>query len=432
MSGLNGYGLREGDVALLRSVQEALAGRDVRPPAWRGAKQAEVQSFRDAVRGILLPQISMAELEGATERIADALSGTGILQKLLRERDIEEIYVRGGRVAIERDGRLEHLGTLAPAEYFRTLVYRIAEYSQVKLSPLNPTLLTDLPGGERFTALLPDLADEPSINIRTHGRKVRSLPDLEKFGTFEAQPAILTGALSDITDSDLRGRVAALKAPAARLLAWSTATLSASILVAGSFGSGKTTLLNALSGMLPPGAPVAILETFRELQLADGAFQLRAIAPAEHLPGEDAERITMEQVLNVVITRTSPSAVVLGEIVSAGEALQYVRAANLGRRAFATIHGGTVEAALRRLDQLALAAQPGMNIHAVRQMVTGAVDLIALMGRAGRRRYLAEITALDGLDSAGNYILHPLYRGEPAMTGNLFERAYEQLQEATQ
>ena len=43
---------------------------------------------------------------------------------------------------------------------------------------------------------------------------------------------------------------------------------------------------------------------------------------------------TMDWGLNVIYTRTNPGAILLGEIVSRGEAMQYLKAANLGRRAF--------------------------------------------------------------------------------------------------
>jgi pilus assembly protein CpaF len=55
-------------------------------------------------------------------------------------------------------------------------------------------------------------------------------------------------------------------------------------MIAGEMGSGKTTLLNALSGFLPVSAPIAALETFRELEIQH-PFLLRTVAPAELSPG---------------------------------------------------------------------------------------------------------------------------------------------------
>ena len=123
-------------------------------------------------------------------------------------------------------------------------------------------MLIDLPNGERFTAMVPRLSTEgTAINIRTFGRRVKTLEEMEQTGTFRKRAFEKTGSLADIADPVLRERIAELQSGPDRFLAWMVATLSGSILVAGEMGSGKTTLLNALSGFLPPLAPVAALET---------------------------------------------------------------------------------------------------------------------------------------------------------------------------
>lgn len=58
------------------------------------------------------------------------------------------------------------------------------------------------------------------------------------------------------------------------------------------------------------------------------------------------------------------------------EALQFLKATCLGRKAFTTIHGGTVEEALMRLEQLALATAPELGLQAVRSMVTMGLDVV--------------------------------------------------------
>ena len=81
--------------------------------------------------------------------------------------------------------------------------------------------------------------------------------------------ASIEGALDDISDPEVCDRISRLQKGPDRFLAWLVATLSGSLLIAGEMGSGKTTLLNALSGFLPRQAPVAALETFRELRRRD-------------------------------------------------------------------------------------------------------------------------------------------------------------------
>jgi pilus assembly protein CpaF len=427
------FGLREIDRKLLPVVQENLADRKIRPPDWRDESPEARQKFFDAVRGILISSISQAELTEVATRLCDALTGVGILQPFLRLSGVEEIYVRGDRVAVERNGRLEHLGELAPAFYFEQMIRRVADATGKPLSPLNLTLLVDLPGGERFTALLPPLSDAPAINIRCFGRNMRALEDLERVGTFRKHAPLVSGSLDDIRDPDLRRKVESQKSPAARYLAWVMATLAGSVVFAGPFSSGKTTIFNALSDYFPVGQPIAVLETFREIQIKPEAFTMRAIAPAEILPG-DTRRITMDEVLNITYTRANPRAIILGEVVSPGEALQFLRAANLGRRAFTTLHGGSVGAALRRLEDLALSAQAGLNMRAVREMVVSGIDMVVLMSQAVNPadpraidRFVAEITRVVDIDEKGNYVLDTLYRGVEGYNENLYAKAWKEI-----
>ena len=427
------YGLREIDRKVLPTVQDTLAERKIRPPDWRDESPEARQKFFDAVRGILIPLVSQADLSETSTRLCDALSGVGILQPFLRLSGVEEIYVRGDRVAVERNGRLEHFGELAPASYFEQMIRRVADATGKPLSPLNLTLLVDLPGGERFTALLPPLSDQPAINIRCFGRNVRSLADLDRVGTFRRHAPLVSGSLDDIRDPELRRKVESQTSPAARYLAWLMATLAGSVVFAGPFSSGKTTIFNALSDFFPVGDPIAVLETFREIQIKPEAFTMRAIAPAEILPG-DTRRITMDEVLNIVYTRANPRAIILGEVVSPGEALQFLRAANLGRRAFTTLHGGSVESALRRLEDLTLSAQAGLDIRAVREMVVGGIDMVVLMSQAVNAtdpravdRFVAEITRVADLDEKGNYILDTLYQGVEGFNINLFTKAWKDI-----
>jgi len=427
------FGLREIDRKVLPDVQEGLAQRKIRPPDWRDETPESRQKFFDAVRGILISTVSQVELNEIATRLCDALTGVGILQPFLRLSGVEELYVRGGRVAMERNGRLEHLGELAPPAYFEQMIRRVADATGKPLSPLNLTLLVDLPGGERFTALLPPLSDAPVVNIRCFGRNVRGLEDLERVGTFRRHTPLVSGSIDDIRDPDLRRKVAAQSSPVARFLAWVMATLAGSVVFAGPFSSGKTTIFNALSDYFPIGEPVAILETFREIQMRPEAFSMRAIAPAEILPG-DTRRITMDEVLNIVYTRANPRAIILGEVVSPGEALQFLRAANLGRKAFTTLHGGSVGAALRRLEDLALSAQEGLNMRAVREMVVSGVDLVVLMSQAANPkdpraidRFVAEITRVVDIDEKGNYVLDTLYRGIEGYDENFYGKAWKKI-----
>jgi pilus assembly protein CpaF len=411
----NGYGLNETDLSLLHLVQQGLLERDFSIPDWREIGVQVEMRYRDQVRHLLLPHVRLLDLDSTTIRIADALSGLGLLQAFLRDPAVEEIYVRGEEMAIEKGGRLERIGPIAPADYWASLIQRVADLSGQALNPRYPAVLLDLPHGERFTCMLPPLMDAPAINVRLFAREQRTIADLRHLGTFDRYRPTLQGGIGDVIDPLVQERLSELKQGSLeRFLGWLVAAQAGNVLICGEFSSGKTTLLNSLSAYIPSFASVAVLETFRELQLDPGLFQMRAVAPAEIRSGEEA-RATLDWVLNVVYTRANPSVIILGEIVSSGEAMQYLKAGNLGRRADSTIHGATVKAALSRLEQLALGDQPELGLHAVRHLVAGGVDIVVHMSRrqqaGGAQRFVAEVVRLNGLDHTGEYRLESLYSG---------------------
>lgn len=419
------------DLILIDDVREELVKRGVNPPSWRESDPEKRRRFFDEVRSILIDQgEKLTSVNRNAQIITDALSGVGLLDQLLRDPYVEEIFVRNGYVAVEYDGTFHHLGKLADDSYFENLAVHVADQGGATLRGDRPAVLIDLPGGERFTAIVPRLSTEgTAINIRTFGRRVRTLEEMEKTGTFARRNLSLSGSLDDIADPEQQCRIQRLQNTPDRFLAWLVATLSGSLMIAGEMGSGKTTLLNALSGFLPTTAPLAALETFRELEIQH-PFLLRAVAPAELPPGTSG--VSLDWVLNVIYTRMNPAAILVGEVVGP-EALQFLKATCLGRKALTTIHGGTVEEALMRLEQLALASAPELGLDAVRSMVAMGLDVVALMGRvnqSGRvQRTLQAIAVIQGLDERGNYRLNYLYRAEGERSMPVFEEAFQSMEE---
>ena len=426
------HGLEESDLELLTYIQNRLLNEGSSVPAWGETDTGKLRQFHDQVLALLREKVKPTEREATARRLADSLCGVGLLEQFLRHDDIEEIYVRHGEVAIERAGRLERAVIHAPDEYWEMLVKRVADQRGVAVSPRHRAVLVDLPTGERFTGMLPPLSDAAAINIRRYGAKEMGLVQLRSLGAFKKQKLHLTGELEDIFDANVRAKVAALpKGSPERFLAWVVAAQAGNILIAGEFSSGKTTLLNALCKYFPPRSPLAILETFRELQPPPDLYQMRAIAPSMLLPGQE-EIATMDWVLNVVYTRTNAAAIILSEIVSPGEAMQFLMAANLGRRAYSTIHGGTVQAALRRLEKFALQEQSEIGREVVRELISGGVNLVVHMARNPQKeavyRFVAEIALITAVSPDGKYQMEKLYSGwtgEGVDAAGLLRRAWE-------
>ncbi|MBU2609852.1 MAG: CpaF/VirB11 family protein, partial [Chloroflexi bacterium] len=153
--------------------------------------------------------------------------------------------------------------------------------------------------------------------------------------------------------------------------------------------------------------------------------------PSQILAGQE-EVATMDWVLNVVYTRTNPGAILLSEIVSPGEAMQFLMASNLGRRAYSTIHGGTVQAALRRLEKFALQEQSEIGREVVRELIASGVNVVVLLARTphenGAYRHVVEIALLTGVSADGKYETHTLYGQDTRPAAFALKNAWEALQ----
>ena len=257
------------DLALIQRTREALVGRAVKSPSWRETDPQKRRQFFDEVRSILIEQGSpVSTVNRQAQIVTDALSGIGMLDQLLRDPFVEEIFVRKGEAAVEYDGTFYYLGKLADDRYFEDLAIHVADQGGATIRGDRPAVLIDLPGGERFTAIIPRLSTEgTAINIRTFGRRIKTLEQMEQAGTFAKRGNGVGKLIERVSSPELQARIRQLQEAPDRFLAWVAATLSGSILVAGEMGAGKTTLLNALSGFLPENAPIAALETFRELDI---------------------------------------------------------------------------------------------------------------------------------------------------------------------
>ncbi|MBU0495713.1 MAG: Flp pilus assembly complex ATPase component TadA [Chloroflexi bacterium] len=366
---------------LIEPVQAELHRRGVPIPRW-GAPEGERQAFIAAIIRALAELNLVADPDqrrSIGQELADWMLGLGVLQRLVDQPGVEDIFVSNGHVSIVRHGRVEDLGPLAADAYFQRLAERVADLTHQVLSAANPFVLVALPGGHRFTAVVPPVSQNgTAISIRVFPRTPLTLADV-------------------VPDPDARAYLAEL-----------AGTLRTSLLVSGAPGAGKTTLLGALTDSLPDWAQVRLVEKFAELRYRC------ALPPFHLLTREDQAEgaVTMGELVDVVTTRTRPHLVIVGEIV-ADEAAHFLHAANLGVRAWGTIHGNSAYDALLRLEDLALGAGT-LPLAAVQVRIARNIGAVAHLGLDhGGRRFVAEIAAVQGLEQ-GRYILEPVYQQEAA------------------
>jgi pilus assembly protein CpaF len=307
--------------------------------------------------------LDVAGREALVARVAERSFGLGPLEVLLRDRAVDEVMVNGaGLVWVEREGRLERTDVrFASTVELRDAVERILAPVGRRVDEAEPLCDARLPDGSRVNVVIPPLApDGPIVTVRRFRARGLSADDLVAAGTWEPP-------LRDLLARAVRARL--------------------SILISGGTGSGKTTTLNALSSFVPADERIVTIEDTLELRLRQPhVVRLEARPPSVEGRGE----VTIRRLVRNAL-RMRPDRIVVGE-VRGGEALDMLAAMTTGHDgSLCTVHAGSPEEALRRLETLALMAGVGLPHAAIREQVADAIDLVVHQARLpdGMRRVVA-------------------------------------------
>jgi pilus assembly protein CpaF len=310
--------------------------------------------------------------EGLVARVAERSFGLGPLEPLLRDTAVDEVMVNGvAPVWVERAGRLEPTDVRFPSiAALRDVIERILAPLGRRVDEAEPLCDARLPDGARVNVVIPPLApDGPILTVRRFRARGLTADDLVACGTWDAP-------LRDALAAAVRGRL--------------------NVLVSGGTGSGKTTTLNALSSFVAAGERIVTIEDTLELRLQQPhVVRLEARPPSVEGRGE----VTIRRLVRNAL-RMRPDRIVVGE-VRGGEALDMLAAMTTGHDgSLSTVHAGSPEEALRRLETLALMAGVGLPHAAIREQVADAIDLVVHQTRMpdGGRRVVAvaEIVRIAG------------------------------------
>jgi pilus assembly protein CpaF len=168
------------------------------------------------------------------------------------------------------------------------------------------------------------------------------------------------------------------------------------LLICGGTGSGKTTTLGALASFVDPAERVVTIEDAAELKLPlPHVVRLEARPPNLEGRGE----VTIRRLVRNAL-RMRPDRLIVGE-VRGPEALDLLVALSTGHAgSLCTIHAGSAAEALRRLETLALMADVGLPLAAIRDQIADAIDLVVRQERGadGARRVVevAEVVRAAG------------------------------------
>jgi len=328
--------------------------------------------FNEALLEERLP-ISRTEREELFEQIVADVLGFGPIEPLLRDDTITEIMVNGpSQVYIERNGILEEADI-----YFRDtaevmhIIDRIVAPLGRRIDESSPMVDARLPDGSRVNIIIPPLAlNGPTISIRKFAKAVYSADDLLHLGA-------LTEEMVEFFRVCVQARL--------------------NIVISGGTSTGKTTLLNILSGFLPERERIVTIEDSAELQLHQRhVVRLEARPPNVEGRGE----VTIRQlVINAL--RMRPDRIVVGE-VRGGEALDMLQAMNTGHDgSLTTAHSNSPRDTLHRIETMALMAGMDLPLHAVREQLASAFDLIIHLERLmdGMRR-VVQVSEVQGMEGS--------------------------------
>ncbi len=295
------------------------------------------------------------------------------IRAYLDDASVSEIMINGpDQIYIERKGLLERVpAKFASREALLAGLRNLSQYVGKYVDDAHPILEGRLPDGSRVQAVIPPVAPEgPHVSIRRFFKETLTVERLVQFGS-------LTGVA------------------AASLQAMVISKLN--IMIAGGTGSGKTSMLNALSGFIPEGERVVVIEDSREVQ-----FQKPHVVQLEARPPDPKGKgaVTIRDLFRATL-RMRPDRVVVGEI-RGGEALDIVQAMTSGHGGcMGTLHATHPRDTLTRLETMCMMSDIDMPLQAMRQQIGSGVQLVLQVSRLqdGSRK-VTHITEVTGFDLA--------------------------------
>jgi pilus assembly protein CpaF len=356
--------------------------QEVRARVWTGgiSPQDESTELRHIVEDILAREKNSTEfrfdaepLLPVAEHIALHISGFGLLQPLLEDPEVEEIWINEpDRIFVARNGRSELTNVILDEIEVRGLVERMLAASGRRVDLSNPFVDATLPDGSRLHVAIPDITRKHwSVNIRKFIMGTKSLDGLVQAGTLTDQAAAFLHAC---------------------VLA------GLNIIVAGATQAGKTTLMNALLNSAPSSERVITCEEVFELQLTSPdwvALQTRQASL------EGTGEITLRRLIKEAL-RMRPSRLVIGE-VRQEEALDLLVAMNAGMPSMCSIHANGAREAISKLCLLPMLAGSNVSAEFVIPTVASVVDIVVHTAlQFDGTRKVQQITSVTGRVEGSN------------------------------
>ena len=316
-------------------------------------------------RALLGPLPPLGPLDAARRFLFDAVAGFGVLQPLLDDPSVEEIWLNAPHeIYVARNGESELTSLSLSEQQVRDLVERMLKSSGRRLDMSSPFVDAALPDGSRLHVVIPDVTRRHwAVNIRKFVVKASRLEHLVELGTLTPQSARFLGA---------------------------AVSSGLNILVSGATQAGKTTMLNCLAASIGSRERVITVEEIFELQ-----FPLRDVVGLQcrqpNLEGEG--EIPLRRLVKEAL-RMRPDRLVVGEVREA-ESLDMLIALNSGLPGMCTVHANSAHDAVTKICTLPLLAGENISSAFVVPTVASCIDLVVHCSRhADGRRQVTQILSL--------------------------------------
>lgn len=326
--------------------------------------------------------LNRQERERIVDEVIDEVLGLGPLELILKDPTVSDILINGPKnIYVEKGGQMQKSEVeFRDNKHLLQIIDRIVSKVGRRVDETSPMVDARLEDGSRVNAIIPPLAlDGACVSIRRFGSNPLKLEDLLNYKAFTPEMVML-----------LEGCIKA------RL----------NCIIAGGTGSGKTTLLNTLSSFINHHDRIVTIEDAAELQLQQDHVVRLETRPA-NIEGNGAITAT-DLVKNAL--RMRPERIIIGEC-RGGETLDMLQAMNTGHDgSMTTVHANTPRDAIARLETLVMMSGFELPVKAIRQQVSGAVDVLIQANRLqGGPRRVTAITEVVGMEQ-DTVILQDIYR----------------------
>ena len=338
------------------------------------SKEKEVRSKTQRDIGLIVdkeaPNLSREERQKLVKEVLEEALGLGPLEDMLADPAISEIMVNGAnKIFIEKSGKVQLSGIkFTSNDHLRRIIERIVTPLGRQINNATPYVDARLKDGSRVNAVIEPLAiDGPALTIRKF-----------KKGGITPERYIEFGSATKNMLDFLRISV----------------EYGYNIVISGGTGSGKTSLLNMISQFIPAHERVITVEDAAELQLMqEHVVRLETRPPSM----EGSNAVTIRDLIKNAL-RMRPDRIVVGETRD-GAALDMLQAMNTGHDgSMTTTHANSPRECIARLETLVMMSGLDLPVRAIREQISGAVDLIVQIVRmSDGSRKIISITEVAGM-----------------------------------